>query len=144
MGHRPLWRGQLDLGHHLHHAAITLHVQKNVLPSVLCPVSAALASVFRMTSISTSYTFPLLFCSLATAVPVATAAPAALSSPAARIFCLGAGHGCAVDQWHREVRLLTRPAQEGRCKATWKMKFKLLWRDAGPPNHLDGKVDSDQ
>ena len=24
------------------------------------------------------------------------------------------------------------------------MEFKLLWREAGPPNHLDDKVDSDQ
>ena len=34
--------------------------------------------------------------------------------------------------------------QEGRYKATWKMKFTLTWREAGPPNHLDNKVDSDQ
>ena len=32
----------------------------------------------------------------------------------------------------------------GRCKATWKKKFNLSWREAGPPNHLDDKVDSDQ
>jgi len=31
-----------------------------------------------------------------------------------------------------------------RCKATWKREFKLPWRKAGPPNHLDGKVNSDQ
>ena len=24
---------------------------------------------------------------------------------------------------------------EGRCKATWKAKFKLPWREAGLPNH---------
>ena len=35
-------------------------------------------------------------------------------------------------------------SEEGRCKATWKREFKLLWREAGPPNHRDGKVDSDQ
>ena len=29
-------------------------------------------------------------------------------------------------------------------KATWKKEFKLPWREAGPPNHLDDKVDSDQ
>jgi len=29
-------------------------------------------------------------------------------------------------------------------KATWKREFKLPWRQAGPPNHLDDKVDSDQ
>ena len=38
----------------------TLHIQKDVLPyalcQLLCPVSAALASIFRMDSISTSYT----------------------------------------------------------------------------------------
>ena len=33
---------------------------------------------------------------------------------------------------------------EGRCKATWKRKFKLSWREAGPPNHHDDEVDSDQ
>jgi len=33
---------------------------------------------------------------------------------------------------------------EGRCKATWKREFKLPWRKAGPPNHHDDKVDSDQ
>ena len=32
----------------------------------------------------------------------------------------------------------------GRCKATWKRGFKLPWREAGPPNHHDGKVDSDR
>ena len=33
---------------------------------------------------------------------------------------------------------------EGRCKATWKKEFKLPWREAGPRNHHDDKVDSDQ
>ena len=33
---------------------------------------------------------------------------------------------------------------EGRYKATWKMEFKLPWREAGPPNDLDDQVDSDQ
>ena len=33
---------------------------------------------------------------------------------------------------------------EGRCKATWKREFKLPWREAGPPNHHEDKVDSDQ
>ena len=28
--------------------------------------------------------------------------------------------------------------------ATWNREFKLLWCEAGPPNHLDDKVDSDQ
>ena len=35
-------------------------------------------------------------------------------------------------------------SQERRCKVTWKRKFKLPRREAGPPNHLDDKVDSDQ
>ena len=33
--------------------------------------------------------------------------------------------------------------QKGRCKATWKRKFKLPLLEAGPPNHLGDKVDSD-
>ena len=33
---------------------------------------------------------------------------------------------------------------QGRCKATWKRTFRLSWREAGPPNHLNDKVDSDQ
>ena len=28
-------------------------------------------------------------------------------------------------------------------KATWKREFNFPWREAGPPNHLDDKVDSD-
>ena len=34
--------------------------------------------------------------------------------------------------------------QEGRYKATWKGGFKLPWREAGPPNHLDDEVHSNQ
>jgi len=34
--------------------------------------------------------------------------------------------------------------QEGRYKATWKKEFKIPWREAGPPDHLDDKVKSDQ
>ena len=41
----------------------TLHIQKDVLPyalcSLLCPVPAAVASIFRMDSISTSYRLPM-------------------------------------------------------------------------------------
>jgi len=36
---------------------------------------------------------------------------------------------------------LRLPPAEGRCKATWKREFIL---EAGPPNHHDDKVDSDQ
>ena len=34
--------------------------------------------------------------------------------------------------------------QEGRCKDTWKREFELAWREAGPPNHLEDEVDSEQ
>ena len=37
-----------------------------------------------------------------------------------------------------------RQAEEGRCRATWERELKLPWREAGPPNYLDDKVDSDQ
>jgi len=33
---------------------------------------------------------------------------------------------------------------EGRYRATWKREFKRPWREAGPPNHHDDIVDSDQ
>ena len=33
---------------------------------------------------------------------------------------------------------------EARCKATWKRKVRLPWRETGPPNHRDDEVDSDQ
>jgi hypothetical protein len=39
---------------------------------------------------------------------------------------------------------LERPYSEDRCKATWKWEFKLPWRKAGPHNHRDDKVESDQ
>jgi len=32
----------------------------------------------------------------------------------------------------------------GACTATWEREFKIPWREAGPPNHYDDKVDSDQ
>jgi hypothetical protein len=35
-------------------------------------------------------------------------------------------------------------AEDGGYKATWRRQFKLPWREAGPPNHLDDKVDVDQ
>jgi len=34
--------------------------------------------------------------------------------------------------------------EEGRYKATGKRRGKLPWREAGPLNHLDDKVDPDQ
>ena len=37
-----------------------------------------------------------------------------------------------------------RYSWEGRCKATWKRKFNLPWREAGPPNHHNDEVDPDQ
>ena len=33
---------------------------------------------------------------------------------------------------------------KGLCKATWKKELKLPWREAGPPDHLNDEVDSDQ
>ena len=42
------------------------------------------------------------------------------------------------------VRVVHQHLQEGRCKATWERGFKSSWREAGPPNHRDDKVDSDQ
>ena len=33
---------------------------------------------------------------------------------------------------------------KGRCKATWKRDLKLPWREAGPLNRLDDKVDSEE
>jgi len=56
-------------------------------------------------------------------------------------------------QWFKEwlqertwddPRKAFRGAQDGTCKATCKREFKLPWREAGPPNHHDDKVDSDQ
>ena len=40
----------------------------------------------------------------------------------------------------------SRGAERGMFgyKATWKEEFNLPWCEAGPPNHLDDKVDSDQ
>jgi len=37
-----------------------------------------------------------------------------------------------------------RDRSEDRCKATWRREFKLTWREAGPLNYRDSKVDSDQ
>jgi len=34
--------------------------------------------------------------------------------------------------------------RRGRKADTWKLEFKFPWREAGPPNHLDDKVHSDQ
>ena len=42
------------------------------------------------------------------------------------------------------IPLVVHLVLEGRCKATWKRQFKHPWREAGPPNDLGGKVDSDQ
>ena len=33
---------------------------------------------------------------------------------------------------------------ESICMATWKGEFKLPWREAGPPDHHDDEVDSEQ
>ena len=42
------------------------------------------------------------------------------------------------------VRLQAGRCKEGRWEATWNREFKLPWREAGPPNHLDDTADSDQ
>jgi len=36
------------------------------------------------------------------------------------------------------------PSPAGKVdKANWKREFKLPWREAGPPNYLSDRVDSD-
>jgi len=55
-----------------------------------------------------------------------------------------AARPCAAVHVHAADQLEIESAEEGRCKATWKREFKLPWREAGPPNHHDDKVDSDQ
>ena len=42
------------------------------------------------------------------------------------------------------LQLKFRVVEEGGCKATWKMESMLPWREAGPPDHHDDKVDSDE
>ena len=44
----------------------------------------------------------------------------------------------------REAQCKATGCQEGRYKAPWKREFKPPWREAGPPNHHNDKVDSDQ
>ena len=57
-------------------------------------------------------------------------------------LCVGVGvSGFGFELCASEVKV---DIQEGRCKATWKREFKLPWREAGPPNLHDDKVDSDQ
>ena len=48
------------------------------------------------------------------------------------------------DRFSMKVMTLSPSVLEGRRKATWEREFKLSWREAGSPNHLDDKVDSDQ
>ena len=68
------------------------------------------------------------------------------------------GSGCRVQvsgfrvqgsEWRVEPgrRRRAAAAQRGRSivkPGTWKTEFKLPWREDGPPNHHDDKVDSDQ
>jgi len=50
--------------------------------------------------------------------------------------------GCA---WQRfQVPDNMKRCVVNNCTFTWKREFKLPWREAGPPNHLNDKVDSDQ
>jgi len=55
---------------------------------------------------------------------------------AVRKLCQGVWFG--VEGLHRVSGFLIRVSD------TWKREFKLPWREAGPPNHHDDKVDSDQ
>ena len=45
---------------------------------------------------------------------------------------------------HLEEHEVWCVSEEGRCKATWKREVKISWREAGPRDHHDDKVDSDQ
>ena len=50
-------------------------------------------------------------------------------------------HGCI-----RGARCFTQMVspREGRCEATCTREFKLPWREMGPPNHLNARVDPGQ
>ena len=54
------------------------------------------------------------------------------------------GFGFRIEGLGTLLGWLLAPSEEGRCKATWKREFKLPWHEAGPPNHHDDEVDSDQ
>ena len=58
------------------------------------------------------------------------------------------GGGGEVDKIDNRDRFTARgePRRdlEDRYTATWKREFKLPWRESGPLNNLDDKVDSDQ
>jgi len=48
-------------------------------------------------------------------------------------------------QVREDASLMVGPEiDSGTHNATWKRGFKLPWREAGPLNHHDDKVDSDQ
>ena len=44
----------------------------------------------------------------------------------------------------KTARSATWKREKTARSATWKREFKLPWREAGPPNHHDDEVDSDQ
>jgi hypothetical protein len=54
--------------------------------------------------------------------------------------------GCKVDTLDATslTQDMSRSDQERRCTAARKREFKLPRRKAGPPNHEDDEVDSDQ
>ena len=56
------------------------------------------------------------------------------------LTCLG---GPVRRGWSSGSKRASATAHPLRC-CTWKGEFKLLWREAGPPNHHDEKVDLDQ
>ena len=55
-------------------------------------------------------------------------------------------HFRLVQQHFKGAQLLPlhSPVCAARCKAAWKRELRLPWREVGPPNHHDDKVDSDQ
>ena len=68
---------------------------------------------------------------------------ATLSTCIGAVYLEGVGVGEAAGELARG-KAVGPPATEGRSKATWKREFKLPWREAGPPNLHDDKMDSDQ
>ena len=56
----------------------------------------------------------------------------------------GGGQMDARPKDEREVKARTWRCARPLRKVTWKREFKLPWRKAGPPNHPDDDVDSDQ
>ena len=65
------------------------------------------------------------------------------------VFTAMSGCGVARRAWEPpplpSSTKVTRGKERGSgYKDTWKRECKLPWREAGPPNHQDGPMDSDQ